>query len=186
MITEPRRNVPDLEDRRVARLADELATELRHRGQLLVHTDDLHDVDRWRRAARRAARRLGWHVRTGVSGTVEDFTLRRTTLRDGDGVVHSVPNGVIEVASNLTRVWAQINENVAIAYGTNIDEATRVVDDVGTAMAADPEWQDRLLEAPRVVEARVFRDGALITYSFDRISEEEIENIDAELRPLLK
>ena len=40
----------------------------------------------------------------GVSGTVEDFTLRRTTLRDIDGVVHTVPNGEIKVASNLTRV----------------------------------------------------------------------------------
>src|SRR6478609_2542957 len=27
----------------------------------------------------------------GVAGTVEDFTLRRTTLRDMDGVVHTVP-----------------------------------------------------------------------------------------------
>ena len=43
----------------------------------------------------------------GVSGTVEDFTLRRTTLRDLDGVVHTVPNGEIKVASNLTRVWAR-------------------------------------------------------------------------------
>ena len=39
----------------------------------------------------------------GVAGTVEDFTLRRTTLRDLDGVVHTVPNGEIKVASNLTR-----------------------------------------------------------------------------------
>lgn len=94
----------------------------------------------------------------GVSGTVEDFTLRRTTLRDGDGVVHSVPNGAITVASNLTRVWAQINENVGIVYGTDIDEATRVVDAVGTAMAADPEWQDRVLEAPHVVRVEALGD----------------------------
>lgn len=87
----------------------------------------------------------------GVSGIVEDFTLRRTTLRDADGVVHSVPNGEIGVASNLTRVWAQINENVSIAYGTDIDRATQVVDDVGQAMAADPDWQDRIIEAPHVI-----------------------------------
>jgi small-conductance mechanosensitive channel len=43
----------------------------------------------------------------GVSGTVEDFSLRRTTLRDLDGVVHTVPNGEIVVASNLTRVWSR-------------------------------------------------------------------------------
>ena len=39
----------------------------------------------------------------GVTGTVEDFTLRRTTLRDADGTVHTIPNGEIRVTSNLTR-----------------------------------------------------------------------------------
>jgi small-conductance mechanosensitive channel len=39
----------------------------------------------------------------GVSGTVEDFTLRRTTLRDEDGALHTVPNGLVDVATNLTR-----------------------------------------------------------------------------------
>jgi small conductance mechanosensitive channel len=86
----------------------------------------------------------------GVSGTVEDFSLRRTTLRDLDGVVHTVPNGEILVASNLTRVWARINQDVTVAYGTDIDKATDVVDEVGKAMAADPAWKRRVLEAPRV------------------------------------
>ncbi|HTC85506.1 MAG TPA: mechanosensitive ion channel domain-containing protein [Candidatus Acidoferrum sp.] len=39
----------------------------------------------------------------GVSGVVEDFTLRRTTLRDADGRVHTIPNGLIAVTSNLSR-----------------------------------------------------------------------------------
>jgi small conductance mechanosensitive channel len=86
----------------------------------------------------------------GVSGTVEDFSLRRTTLRDLDGVVHTVPNGEIKVASNRTRVWARINLDVTVAYGTDIDGATRVVNDVGVAMAVDPEWRRRLMEAPHV------------------------------------
>jgi hypothetical protein len=70
MITGPNRKVRDLEDRRVERLADELAPELRNTGQLLVHVQELENVERWRRAVRRAARHLGWHVRTGVSGKV--------------------------------------------------------------------------------------------------------------------
>ena len=86
----------------------------------------------------------------GVSGTVEDFTLRRTTLRDLDGVVHTVPNGEIRVASNLTRVWSRINVDVTVAYGTDIDAAIAVVDAVGREMAADPVWKRRVLEAPRV------------------------------------
>jgi small conductance mechanosensitive channel len=86
----------------------------------------------------------------GVAGTVEDFNLRRTTIRDIDGVVHTVPNGEIKVASNLTRVWARINQDVTVAYGTDIDQAIAVVDDVGRRMAGEPEWKRRILEAPRV------------------------------------
>ncbi|HEX5590581.1 MAG TPA: mechanosensitive ion channel family protein [Candidatus Limnocylindrales bacterium] len=86
----------------------------------------------------------------GVAGTVEDFSLRRTTLRDLDGVVHTVPNGEISVASNLTRVWSRINQNVSVAYGTDIDKAIEVVDAVGRELASDPAWKRRVLETPRV------------------------------------
>ena len=85
-----------------------------------------------------------------VSGTVEDFSLRRTTLRDLSGVVHTVPNGEIRVASNKTRVWARINLDLMVAYGTDIEKATQVVNDVGDAMAADPEWRRRVMEAPHL------------------------------------
>jgi small conductance mechanosensitive channel len=86
----------------------------------------------------------------GVSGVVEDFTLRRTTLRDQDGTVHTVPNGEVTVASNLTRVFARVNQDVQVVYGTDIEKATEVVDSIGRDMASDPEWGPRILEAPHV------------------------------------
>src|SRR5919106_3116644 len=86
----------------------------------------------------------------GIDGTVEDFNLRRTTVRDLDGVVHTIPNGEIKVASNLTRTWARINQDVLVAYGTDIDQATTVVDDVGRSMSGDPTWKRRILEAPKL------------------------------------
>src|ERR1035437_8476447 len=86
----------------------------------------------------------------GVSGVVEDFTLRRTTLRDQDGTVHTVPNGEVTVASNLTRVFARVNQDVQVVYGTNFEKATEVVDRIGRDLAGDPEWGPRILEAPHV------------------------------------
>ncbi|HEV8489252.1 MAG TPA: mechanosensitive ion channel family protein [Candidatus Limnocylindrales bacterium] len=86
----------------------------------------------------------------GVTGTVEDISLRRTTLRDLDGVVHTVPNGEIKVASNRTRTWARINQDVTVSYGTDVDRAIAVVDAVGRSMAEEPEWQGRILEPPGV------------------------------------
>jgi small conductance mechanosensitive channel len=92
----------------------------------------------------------------GVSGKVEDFTLRRTTLRDQDGTVHTVPNGQVTVASNLTRVFARVNQDVRVAYGTDIEQATAVVNRVGRELADDADWGPRILEAPQVE-----RDSAL-------------------------
>src|SRR5919198_3020831 len=86
----------------------------------------------------------------GVTGTVEDFSLRRTTLRDLDGVVHTVPNSEIHVASNRTRTWARINEDVTVTYDTDVDKAIGVVDRVGVDMKDDPVWKRRVLEPPRV------------------------------------
>ncbi len=36
---------------------------------LIMRTEDVADVDLWRKAARRAGRRLGWKTRTGVSSS---------------------------------------------------------------------------------------------------------------------
>lgn len=57
--------VTDLRKRRVERLADDLARELASKTYLIVKVDDLDSVDEWRAAARLAARRRGWQVRTG-------------------------------------------------------------------------------------------------------------------------
>lgn len=85
-----------------------------------------------------------------VSGTVEDFTLRRTAVRDIDGTLHTVPNGLIGVASNLTRVWARINVDVTVAQDADLERASEAIDRAGREMAADPAWAKRVLEAPRV------------------------------------
>jgi small conductance mechanosensitive channel len=100
---------------------------------------------------------VGIAVGFGAQSLVRDylngaliFSLRRTTLRDLDGIVHTVPNGEIKVASNRTRTWARINQNVMVAFGTDIDKAIGVVDGVGREMANDPVWKRRILEPPRV------------------------------------
>ncbi len=100
----------------------------------------------------------------GVSGTVEDFTLRRTTVRDVNGTLHTVSNGEIRVASNQTRGFAGINLDVPIAYGADVEQAMTLIDGVGTALAADPVWASRILEPPTAVRVGAFGDiGMSIT-----------------------
>jgi small conductance mechanosensitive channel len=61
----------------------------------------------------------------GVDGVVESFGLRRTTLRDADGTLHTVPNGQITVASNMTRTRGgpSIGETAASAPPTTADDS---------------------------------------------------------------
>jgi small conductance mechanosensitive channel len=86
----------------------------------------------------------------GVQGTVEEVGLRRTVVRDVDGVVHSVPNGEILVASNFTRTFARVRERFVVAAGTDITQVTAVLDDICAALAAADGWTGRFIEPPRV------------------------------------
>ncbi len=87
----------------------------------------------------------------GISGQVEDVGLRRTVLRDLDGVVHYVPNGAIAVASNLTQEWSRVNLNVSVAYGEDIDRVFAIIDRVGKELAAGPQFGPLIISAPRAL-----------------------------------
>lgn len=118
----------------------------------------------------------------GVDGVVEDFSLRRTTLRDLDGTVHTVPNGHITVASNLTRLWARVNLDVSVAYDTDIDAATELINAVGREMQSDEEWGPRLLEAPVVARVNALADYAVTLKVLGQVRAAEQWAVAGELR----
>jgi small conductance mechanosensitive channel len=118
----------------------------------------------------------------GVSGVVEDFSLRRTTLRDLDGAVHNVPNGQITVATNLTRVWARVNLDVPVAYGTDIEEATKVINEIGEQLHADNDWSSRTLEAPTVVRVSALGDFGVSLKVLGQVRAAEQWSVAGELR----
>ncbi len=118
----------------------------------------------------------------GVDGVVEDFSLRRTVLRDGNGTVHSVPNGLVGVASNLTRVWARVNLNVSVTYDTDIEAASRLIDRIGEALQNDPEWSPRLLETPTVVRIDALGENGITLKVMGQVRAAEQWAVAGELR----
>lgn len=97
----------------------------------------------------------------GIGGLVEDVNLRRTLLRDLDGTVHSVPNGEVIVASNLTRSWARVNTIVSVSYGDDLDHVFGVINRVGQELANDPDWSNDIIEAPRALGVEDFGDSGI-------------------------
>jgi moderate conductance mechanosensitive channel len=97
----------------------------------------------------------------GVSGVVEEINLRRTVLRDTDGVYHVVPNGEIRVSSNLTKLWSRVNLNISVAYDTNLEKAMAVINRVGKEMAEDPIWGPFITNAPRALRIDNLGDSGI-------------------------
>jgi len=96
-----------------------------------------------------------------VTGTVEEVGLRKTVLRDLDGIVHHVPNGEIRVASNFTRHFARVNLDVSVSYGTDLDHAMRVINRVGNELAEDEEWRQVIRTPPQAVRVNKLGDSGI-------------------------
>lgn len=98
----------------------------------------------------------------GTCGLVEDISLRMTTLRDLDGVVHHVPHGEIKKVSNLTKHFSRVNLNIGVAYNSNLEHVISVVNKVGQELADDPAWKEFILKPPQFLRVDDFADSAII------------------------
>jgi moderate conductance mechanosensitive channel len=97
----------------------------------------------------------------GVGGVVEDLNLRRTVLRDMDGTVHSIPNGQITVSSNLTKEWSRVNLDITVAYNTDLDHATEVINQVCKEIAGEAEWSSIIMKVPQVIRVENFGESGI-------------------------
>ena len=86
----------------------------------------------------------------GVAGKVEQITIRRTLLRDTDGALHVIPNGSIQVVSNLTRDWSQVTLHVSVDYHENSDRVIELLTSIGKEVYEDPAFASDLVAEPQV------------------------------------
>jgi moderate conductance mechanosensitive channel len=85
-----------------------------------------------------------------ATGTVEGVGLRTTRLRDVNGTLWHIPNGEIRRVGNRSQGWARALVDVEVAYSTDLDDATRVIEQVAHDLYADPRWAPKILEQPEV------------------------------------
>jgi moderate conductance mechanosensitive channel len=70
-----------------------------------------------------------------IEGEVQEVGLRRTVLRDVDGAVHSVSNGLIRAASNLTRAYSVALVEVDVLRTADLERAMEVARSVLSSIA---------------------------------------------------
>jgi len=108
--------------------------------------------------------RVGDVVRIAdIAGGVEEVSLRKTVLRDLDGILHHIPNGEIKVASNFTRHFSRAHLNISVAYKEDLDRVMSVIRKVWEEMAEEPKWGAQLIsKTPWLLRVDEFGDSGIV------------------------
>ncbi|MFH0842553.1 MAG: mechanosensitive ion channel family protein [Bacteroidota bacterium] len=121
-----------------------------------------------------------------TSGSVEDISLRRTTLRDLDGTQHHIPHGDIKRVSNLSKGFARINLDLGIAYDTDLEHAISVINQTGKELAEDPLYKEFIIKPPQFLRVNDFADSAIIVKVLGETKPLKQWEITGELRKRIK
>jgi len=121
-----------------------------------------------------------------VAGLVEQINLRKTVLRDLDGVVHHVPNGEVRVASNYSRHFSRVNLNISVSYATDLDFAIEVINRVCQEMAEEERWHKVTRSVPQVLRVDNLGDSGIEIKIIGDVKPLEQWNVMGELRLRLK
>jgi small conductance mechanosensitive channel len=98
----------------------------------------------------------------GLSGSVQDISLRKTTLRNLDGTVHHIPHGSITKVSNLSKDFARVNLDMGVGYNTNMEHLIEVINKTGNELANDPAFSDSIISPPQFLRVNEFADSAMV------------------------
>jgi small conductance mechanosensitive channel len=89
----------------------------------------------------------------GVTGVVEDVTMRLTRLRSIDGTVYVVPNGDIRMIGNLSRGWARAVVDVPMpgASASDLERVRATLEEAARRVASRPAFAAHCTEPPSLV-----------------------------------
>lgn len=97
----------------------------------------------------------------GKSGLVEEVTLRYVRLRDVEGSVHYVPNGIIATVTNKSREYAYAVTDIGVGYREDTDRIFSMLQRVSKEMQEDVTLGPKILEAIEVMGVDQFADSAV-------------------------
>jgi small conductance mechanosensitive channel len=95
---------------------------------------------------------VGNVIRVGdITGTVEGLTLRMTSVRDLEGVVHFIPHSQVSQVSNLTYGWSRIVLDIRVAADQDADRVMAVLMEVARGLTKDVEFGPQLIDEPQML-----------------------------------
>lgn len=87
----------------------------------------------------------------GLQGTVEDLTLRCTTLRGSDGTLYTIPNSQIATVSNLSRDYSVATLTVSVDATADPDRVMEILRRLANEVRSDPAFKQVVIADPDVL-----------------------------------
>lgn len=81
---------------------------------------------------------------SGLSGVVENVSIRTIRLRAGDGAVHIVPFSAVTTITNASRGAGNAAVSVNVAYKEDTDRAGQVLKEIVAEMRGEPEFRQAI------------------------------------------
>jgi len=95
-------------------------------------------------------------------GLVEMINLKMTVLRDLAGSVHYIPNGSIDIVTNMTKEYSRYVFEIGVAYREDVDEVMDIIREVDSELRKDPDFKEDILEPIEIFGLDKFADSAII------------------------
>jgi small-conductance mechanosensitive channel len=90
-----------------------------------------------------------WVEIQGEIGEVEGFNLRSTSVRTRDGALVTFQNSTLSRVSNLSKRWAQVDFQVDVSYGDDLDRCMAVM--MEEIEGLSQEWAEKIVAAPELL-----------------------------------
>lgn len=98
----------------------------------------------------------------GRSGVVESVTLRNVRLRDYEGNVHFVPNGMIDVVTNQSMEFSFAVVDVGVAYHERVEDVFEAMRGAAREMREDPTFGPRILDDLEIAGIERLADSSVV------------------------
>jgi len=98
----------------------------------------------------------------GKAGFVEEVTLRYVRLRDYQGSVHFVPNGVITTVTNLSRNFAFAVIDIGVSYRADLEQVFELMRQVAAQLREDAVFGEKILDDIEIAGVEQWADSAVM------------------------
>jgi small conductance mechanosensitive channel len=98
----------------------------------------------------------------GLAGTVEAMTLRKTTVRDGDGTLYIIPNSQITTVANLSVGYSVATVNVSVDFSANPDKVLELLKGIAMEIRNSAEFREIFVDDPQILGVDAIKGSELI------------------------